>query len=183
MARSIQDYDGTKEPIDSDYPEGDIADKTISTSGTKINRTSNADIHQFFVRLRELASILANGLPDNAYNGYQNIEAATKIFRRFGEYVSWDRATSLSVSGLTSPCIEVQAAAPNTGDISLEDSASALVDAGTVVVLNKSANPVDLNAGGSDTINGGASYALAAGARIEIVQTIAGAKWEIVSLT
>ena len=183
MAYGIQNYDGTKIGIDFSYPDGDIKDDTGSNNGTRVNRKSNADLQQFFAKLMRLAEIIPNGLPDNEYVGFQFVEAAAAIFRRFGEYVRFDRSVSISVSGVNSPCIEVLAGSPNSGDILLEDSTSAEFDAGIVVVLNKSSNPVDLYASGSDTINGGASYALASGARIEIVQSKVGAKWEIVSLT
>lgn len=71
MARSIQDYNGQVHAVDSDYPQGDIKDDTGANDGTIVDRVSNADIHQFFMKLLRDGIITANGLPDNEYNGLQ----------------------------------------------------------------------------------------------------------------
>lgn len=89
MARDIQDYNGQVHAPDSDYPSGDIKDETGSNDGTRADRTSNADIHQFFMKLMRGAGITSNGLPDNEYNGLQFVEALLCYpFRRFEGLIS-----------------------------------------------------------------------------------------------
>lgn len=79
MARNIQDYDGQVHAPDSDYPNGDIKDDTGALDGTNANRKSNADIHQFFMKLLRLGSIDTNGLADNEYNGFQLVQALLDV--------------------------------------------------------------------------------------------------------
>lgn len=77
MARNITDYDGQIINPDSDYPDGDIKDDSSpgADDGTIINRKSNSDIQQFFMKILREAVVITNGLPDNDYNGYQLFEA------------------------------------------------------------------------------------------------------------
>jgi hypothetical protein len=65
MARRIIDYNGTVVGVGGAYPYGDIKD---NPSGTIIDRTSNADLQQFFQKLLAEAGITGNGLADNVTN-------------------------------------------------------------------------------------------------------------------
>lgn len=76
MARKITDYNGTVVAVGGAYPYGDIKD---NPSGTIIDRTSNADLQQFFQKLIAEAGITANSLADNATNGFQLTEALSKV--------------------------------------------------------------------------------------------------------
>jgi len=76
MARRIIDYNGTVVGVGGAYPYGDIKD---NPSGTIIDRTSNADLQQFFQKLLAEAGITGNGLADNVTNGYQLTEAMSKV--------------------------------------------------------------------------------------------------------
>lgn len=62
-------------PVSGEYPFGRIRDKTTSTNGTPVNETVYGDIHQFFESLMDGAGVTPNGLPDNAYTGFQLYEA------------------------------------------------------------------------------------------------------------
>lgn len=57
------------------YPYGNIKDNSGANDGTPVNTQVYGDIHQFFARLLALSGIVANGLPDNATNGFQYYEA------------------------------------------------------------------------------------------------------------
>lgn len=76
MARKITDYNGSVVAVGGAYPYGDIKD---NPSGTIIDRTSNADLQQFFQKLIVEAGITANSLADNATNGFQLTEALSKV--------------------------------------------------------------------------------------------------------
>jgi hypothetical protein len=60
---------------DPDYVNGKLVDSTESVEGTLIGEGINQDIVQFFQKLMDLASLVANGDPDNEANGYQFIAA------------------------------------------------------------------------------------------------------------
>lgn len=179
MARSILSYDGQVHPADSDYPSGDIKDDSGANDGTENNRKSNADMQQFFQKILRLAVATPNGLPDNEYNGFQLIESIFKLLKRPGEYIPFDRSSSAIISGRYNPFIEVLAGAPNLGDISLEDSSTAEIDLGCVLIKNNSSNSIDITPNGSDTINGGANYVLAAGDYVEFILNKAGGDWVV----
>lgn len=55
----------------SDYPYARIKDNPGDGTGTPVNELVYGDIHQFFERLMVKAGIVANGLPDNNYSGFQ----------------------------------------------------------------------------------------------------------------
>jgi hypothetical protein len=72
---------------DTDYPYGKIRDESITLPGTPANEELYGDIHQFFARLLALSGVTANGLPDNAYSGFQLFEALLKTdFVEIAEY-------------------------------------------------------------------------------------------------
>jgi hypothetical protein len=78
MAYAITDKPNTEAPS-ADYPFGNIKDKTISTSGTPVNKLVYTDIHQFFAKLMDYAGVTPNGLPDNEYSGWQLMEALMEL--------------------------------------------------------------------------------------------------------
>lgn len=53
------------------YPYGSIKDNSGLNDGTPVNRAVYSDFHQFFARMLDQGGIVANGLVDNATNGYQ----------------------------------------------------------------------------------------------------------------
>lgn len=76
MARKITDYNGSVIAVGATYPFGDIKD---APSGTIVDRTSYADMHQFFQKLMFSAGITPNGLPDNVTNGWQLMQSLTRV--------------------------------------------------------------------------------------------------------
>jgi len=60
---------------DSDYPYGRTKDDDGSNNGTPLNTLTHGDLHQFFEKLMDEADVTPNGLPDNAYSGFQLFEA------------------------------------------------------------------------------------------------------------
>jgi hypothetical protein len=177
MARSIQDYDGVKEPIDSDYPEGDIADKTISTSGTKINRKSNADIHQFFMKIMRMSDITPNGLPDNEYNRLQLFDALWRVIT----FSSFRTITGPPVNNIVdsslNELVNVDASAASGHALYLNPD-NDLREFPRVIATNNSANPVDCFDNNTNTINGSLSaYVLAAGVSKTFYYDVANTNW------
>lgn len=69
------------DPPDSDYPYGKIRDDDGLENGTPLNQLVHQDFHQFFARLLAMSGIVANGLPDNDYSGFQYFEALQEIIR------------------------------------------------------------------------------------------------------
>jgi hypothetical protein len=63
---------------DSDYPFGNIKDNPGNGTGTPVNKEVYADFHQFFEKMFSESGIVANGLPDNEYNGFQLFWALLK---------------------------------------------------------------------------------------------------------
>jgi hypothetical protein len=74
MAIKLEDKPRVDAP-DSDYPYGKIRDKTPTEGGTPINTEVYGDFHQFFAKMLAESGVVANGLPDNAYSGFQYFEA------------------------------------------------------------------------------------------------------------
>lgn len=76
--RSLQNKDFVEAP-DSDYPYGRIRDKAPALRGTPVNENTYGDFHQFFEKMMDVAGVTANELPENAYSGFQMIEALQKF--------------------------------------------------------------------------------------------------------
>jgi hypothetical protein len=74
MAIKLEDKPRVDAP-DSDYPYGKIRDKTPTEGGTPINTEVYGDFHQFFAKMLAESGVVANGLPDNEYSGFQYFEA------------------------------------------------------------------------------------------------------------
>lgn len=78
MAIALTSKPNTNVP-DSDYPYGQIRDNTGGGNGTPVNTVVYGDFHQFFAKLMDAAGISYNGLPDNAYSGFQLFEALMAV--------------------------------------------------------------------------------------------------------
>jgi hypothetical protein len=79
MAIRITDFPNTDAP-DSDFPYGNVRNNTGSNDGTPVDKETMADMYQFFARMMTKANEVDstfnyNGLPDNAYSGFQFFEA------------------------------------------------------------------------------------------------------------
>ncbi len=61
------------------YPYGNIKDKTESLPGTPVNTATYADLHQFFAKMLDVSGVIANGLPENADNGFQYYTALLAV--------------------------------------------------------------------------------------------------------
>lgn len=81
MGRNITDYTNYIAP-DSTYPYGDIKDNPGDGTGTRVSRTTNADMQQFFQRIAANAGVFLNGTPDNADNGFQYVEALNTLINQ-----------------------------------------------------------------------------------------------------
>jgi len=79
MATGIENYPNIS-ASDSNYPDGNIKDKTVSLPGTPVNKLVYADMHQTLAKILREAHITANGLPDSEYNGYQYYTAMQYLF-------------------------------------------------------------------------------------------------------
>jgi hypothetical protein len=69
------------EPASTNYPYGQIKDKTSSVPGTPVNVATYGDFHQFFEKLMAAAGITHNNIPDNAGDGFQLYEALLKVMQ------------------------------------------------------------------------------------------------------
>lgn len=79
-------------PADSTYPLARIKDNPGDGTGTAVNEALYGDMHQFFARLMQIANVVPNGLPDNAYSGYQLITALSNhIKHTISNYPSLQR--------------------------------------------------------------------------------------------
>lgn len=102
-------------PINTDYPFGDIKNDDGTFNGTPINRELLADYVQFFEKMFFESGLNANGLPDNATNGFQLWQALENIstnvkYRGGYDYttVSQVNANSDSYSGSLSAFISLR---------------------------------------------------------------------------
>lgn len=106
------------QPADSEFPFGDIKDKTMSESGTPVNKEVYGDMHQFFMKMMSESGISPNNQFDNEYNGWQLWEALVhacanrRNYQRFyvklsqtstnAPTVNYQAENDLDVSGTTS---------------------------------------------------------------------------------
>jgi hypothetical protein len=184
MGYGIQNYDGQKEPIDSAYPDGDIKDNTGSNNGTKNNRKSNADIQQTFVALLQNTGTTSgpnapNGLPDNAYNGYQYFDALKALFGNNRRIVIKDGPiqSDLVESDYNSIVI-IKPTAQNGHIVSMVEPTGSNI--GIIGVYNYSAFAVDIYDSGSNDVNGTTPpFSQASGEAIEFQFNSGTNDWEI----
>lgn len=83
---------------DANYPFGKSVDETGTNNGTPVNFERLNDWDQFFEKIFEESGLTANGLPDNASDGYQLYEAFRLMTRPYKVY-----AVNISQSGTTAP--------------------------------------------------------------------------------
>lgn len=57
------------------FPYGAVKDNTGTNNGTPVNVDTYGDMHQFFEKLFAESGLTANGLPDDATNGFQLYQA------------------------------------------------------------------------------------------------------------
>lgn len=134
---------------DSTYPYGRIRNKAGVVGGTKVNEVSYGDMHQFFEKLMAIAGIVANGLPDNAYNGFQLIDA---LINRIQFYVAAEatlRAAADASEASTRASADASEASARAAAISSE--VTARVNADTTLQNN-------INALAQAFTTSGASY-------------------------
>lgn len=63
----------------SDFPFGRLRDRAGAVHGTPVTEQVYGDIHQFFEKLMNIAAVVANGLPECQYTGFQLITALTTV--------------------------------------------------------------------------------------------------------
>lgn len=63
----------------SNFPDARIKNNTGAGDGTAVNERVYGDIIQFFLKLKRLAGIIENDLPDNETNGFQTIDSLISI--------------------------------------------------------------------------------------------------------
>jgi hypothetical protein len=127
MAYSLKNKPNVDAPTLT-YPYGNIKDDDGTGNGTPLNKLVHADFHQFFARLLALAGISANELPDNAYNGFEYIDAleefvADRTWLTAGSFTnSWSTLTQFGYRKTKyDSSVELRgsvqrASAPNSGD-------------------------------------------------------------------
>ena len=123
MARAIRNKTNVNPP-DSDYIFGRVRDDDGSNNGTPVDENLVGDWSQFFEKLMFDAGLPFNGLPDNAYSGFQFIQALQSLIgvrTKVIDIGDWNMDTTLSVSiahGLTESKIrDVRAfIIPDTGE-------------------------------------------------------------------
>ena len=82
MALKITDFN-TYQPIDSDYPYGQIKDDTGVGNGTNMDVATFGDIFQFFAKMMDDTATVYNDVPDNAYTGFQFFTALIKAIKKY----------------------------------------------------------------------------------------------------
>jgi hypothetical protein len=71
-----------------DFPYGDLKDNTGSNDGVPVNRGTQSDLHQFFAKLLADSGVVANGLLDNATNGFQYFESLVAVIKSKASEIS-----------------------------------------------------------------------------------------------
>lgn len=101
MALELTNKENVNAP-DSDFPFGDVRDKTPSVAGTKWNRQMMSDYIQFFHKMMSEAGITYNNQLDNEYSGWQFYEAFRKLTKPYKAYHA-----KVTQSGTADPTAEV----------------------------------------------------------------------------
>lgn len=97
----LQNKDNSKAP-DVDFPYGSMRDRSLGTPGNKVNADFMSDYTQFFERIMALSGLTANGLPDNATNGFQLVDAAIRVIKPYKVYTAL-----ISQVGTSNPTVQV----------------------------------------------------------------------------
>lgn len=95
------------DPADSEFPFGNIRDKTTLEDGTPVNVETYSDSHQFFMKMMSESGISPNNLLDNEYNGWQLWEALLYHCRNQRNYQRF--YIKLSQASTGSPTVDNQA--------------------------------------------------------------------------
>jgi hypothetical protein len=132
MAYDIVDKPNTDGP-DGTYPYGNIRDNAGAGDGTPVNTLVYADFHQFFARLMAIAGVVANGLPDNAANGFQ-------LFVALGAYIN----------SLTATAVAAEAAIRGSADTTLQNNINLKADIASPALTGNPTAPTQ-SAGNNST--------------------------------
>lgn len=97
--KRLQDKTNVIAPT-AEYPYGSVKDNPGDNSGTPANRDLFSDSMQLMEKLIAESGITANGLPDNATNGFQLYEAFRKLTHPFKGY-----EFLISQSGTSAPTV------------------------------------------------------------------------------
>lgn len=89
-------------PIDGDFPFGRIKDNPGNNTGTPFNESLYGDIQQFFEKMFSMSGLVANGLPDCAYTGFQLFDALRLACLPYRSY-----SAELFQSTTTAPVVTV----------------------------------------------------------------------------
>jgi outer membrane protein assembly factor BamB len=89
----LKDFDNAEAPSGV-YPYGAIKDDDGTLNGTELNRKMFNDAYQFLAKMFAESSIISNGLPDNATNGFQLFDSFFSYHKKlngwFNERISAD---------------------------------------------------------------------------------------------
>ncbi len=66
-----------------DWPFGDLNDDSGANDGTPVDKELITDIQQTFEKIFDASGLTANGLPDNATNGFQLYEALREVIKPY----------------------------------------------------------------------------------------------------
>ena len=72
--------------ISVDYPYGSMRDRSAGIQGSEMNTEFHSDYVQFFEKMFAESGLTANGLPDNATNGFQIWNAFRGLTRPYKIY-------------------------------------------------------------------------------------------------
>jgi len=86
-------------PPDSDYTFGRIKDNPGDFTGTPVNELLYGDMHQFFEKLMLDSGLAANGLPENAYSGFQLNQALQAVIQTPNPWITLPLINGWSNSG------------------------------------------------------------------------------------
>ncbi len=114
---------------DSDYPYGRIRNKSGVIHGTPVSQQVYGDMHQFFSRLMAIAGIVANGLPDNAYSGFQLITALQAVITGIvNTAVAAEAVLRTAADAVLQGNINSEASSRAGADTTLQTNINAFVD-------------------------------------------------------
>lgn len=94
MAIKLQNKQDVYAP-DGTWPYGDLIDDTGANDGTPVDKQVYGDFHQYFARLLAVSGITANGLFDNATNGFQYYEALQRVCASYKDEIIHGTGTSV----------------------------------------------------------------------------------------